>query len=177
MNHKIHSESVQPRSTASRSEHLSQKTPKDYQASLGAWAYPRAERRSDNDKKTHKANATPVKNNNSLQNKNSGESAQSSSAHTALVYSNLLNLGMDRFITLVEDLHKIFDNFSASREQSNDQPVGDAKALTALRHQRINQRYQFLREINNRLGLAIAELLGALEHRGNIKFLTHKDED
>jgi hypothetical protein len=89
-----------------------------------------------------------------------------------LVYSNLFHIGIDRTIMLVEDLHKTVDNFVFDVQHQADKPVVEVQTLTQLRQQRISRSYQFVREINRRLGLAVAECIGTLQHRDNIKMLT-----
>lgn len=91
---------------------------------------------------------------------------------TVIVYSNLFHIGIDRTITLVEDLHKTVDNFAFDVQHHADKPIFDVQSLTQIRQKRISKSYQFVREINRRLGMAMAELLGTLQHRDNLKMLT-----
>lgn len=93
-------------------------------------------------------------------------------AQSLIVYTNLFHISIDRTITLVEDLHKTIDNFVADVQHHADKPVIDVQTLTQLRQKRISQSYQFVRDINRRLGMAVAELLGAVQHRDNLKMLT-----
>lgn len=94
---------------------------------------------------------------------------------TVMVYSNLFHIGIDRTITLIEDLHKTIDNFAYDVQHHADRPVIDVQTLTHLRQKRISKSYQFVRDINRRLGMAMAEFLGTLQHRDNLKLLTKID--
>lgn len=94
------------------------------------------------------------------------------SAQTLIVYSNFFHIGIDRTITLVEDLHKTVDNFVHDVQHHADKPVFEAQTLNEMRQKRISKSYQFVRDINRRVGLAMAELLGTYQHRDNIKLLT-----
>lgn len=94
---------------------------------------------------------------------------------TLIVYSNFFHIGVDRTITLIEDLHKTVDNFAFDVQHHADKPMIDVQTLTQMRQKRISHSYQFVRDINRRLGLAVAELLGTLQHRDNLKLLTKTD--
>lgn len=96
-------------------------------------------------------------------------------SQTLIVYSNFFHIGIDRSITLIEDLHKTVDNFVFDVQHHADKPVFEAQTLAQLRQKRISRSYEFVREINRRLGLAVAELLGTYQHRSNIKLLTKND--
>lgn len=97
------------------------------------------------------------------------------STQTLIVYSNFFHISIDRTITLIEDLHKTVDNFAFDVQHHADKPVFEAQSLNDMRQKRISKSYQFVREINRRLGLAVAEMLGTYQHRDNLKLLTKID--
>lgn len=88
------------------------------------------------------------------------------------VYKELAQIAIDRAITVTEDLHKTVDNFVFDVQHHADKSLLDVQTLALLRQQRISKCYQFVRDINRKLGMALTEFLGTLNHSDNIKYLT-----
>lgn len=91
---------------------------------------------------------------------------------TIIVYKELAQIAVDRTISLTEDLHKTIDNFVFDVQHHAEKSVLDVQTLMQLRQQRISKSYQFARDINRKIGMALSEFLGTLQHRDNIKLLT-----